>query len=448
VVSAAAAAVALVAGGVAPGLAAPATFDTAAADTAAFDTTAFGRSVPDTAGFGGSAPDTLLSGSAGSDSSAVEPWWSSDSLLFEDFPEEGPDSMGAAAPGVFYQPDLSFNRVDGWTPGVRFGVRPAEGWFPRFGVRVAAALHRHPRGLYELEIAQPVLPGRRLLLGAQVRRASDDEDGGRVGAIENSLSSFFFRFDYQDYFVRDGLSLFAEGHPLPRVSATAVYADHQYRSLAEPAPDAGTVFRHKSPWRANPGIDEGRMRSVIVQVVLDGRDDPGNPRRGAWLRLETEASGPRLESDFTFTRYEAEARGYVPLTFGMDVKLRLLLGTTGAGALPYQKEFAVGGISTLRAHSYKYFRGDHVFLANAEYGVLLWRGRQRSGVRTNVKALGFLDVGQAWQGPAYDLARRQMAVDAGLGLGLSDDRVRVYAARDLSAKGSGILWTVRLARPF
>jgi hypothetical protein len=430
----------------APAAAAPG--DTAAADTAAFDTTAFGGTPPDTTGLGGSAVDTLLPAPAASGSEAGEPWGSPDSLVFEDFPTEGSDSTGEAPSGAFYQPDLSFNRVDGWTPGVRFGARPAEGWFPRFSVRVAAALNRHPRGLYELEIAQPLLPQRRLLLGWQARRATDDEDADRVGAIENSLSSFFFRFDYQDYFVREGISLFAEGHPLPWVSAAAVYADHQYSSLADPEPDAGTVFRHKSPWRPNPAIDEGRMRSVIVQVVLDGRDDPTNPRRGAWLRLETEASGPRLESDFTFTRYEAEARGYVPLTFGMDLKARLLLGTTGAGTLPYQKEFAVGGISTLRAHAYKYSRGDHVFLANAEYGVLLWRGRQRSGVRTNVKLLGFMDVGQAWQGPAYDLARRQMAVDAGLGLGLSDGRLRVYAARDLSAKGSGILWTVRLANPF
>jgi outer membrane protein assembly factor BamA len=208
------------------------------------------------------------------------------------------------------------------------------------------------------------------------------------------------------------------------------------------------VFRHKSAWRANPAIDEGRMRSVIVALELDGRDNPSDPRRGGWLHLETETSGPRLRSDFTFTRYQAEARGYLPLTFGMDVRARLLAGTTGAGTLPYQKEFAVGGISTLRAHNYKYSRGNHVFLANAEYGLLLWRGRQRSGVRTNVKLLAFLDVGQAWQGPVYDLARRQMAVDAGLGLGLSDGRVRVYGARDLSAQGSGILWTVRLARPF
>jgi outer membrane protein assembly factor BamA len=370
-------------------------------------------------------------------------------LVFEEVPEDA--SLPRAeqvGEGAFYQPDISFNRVDGWTLGARFGSRPADGWFPRFEVSAASARHRHPSGRYSLEFAQPVLPGRRLLLGGQVRRATDDEDESRSGAIENFLSAFFFRYDYRDYFARSGVALFAEAHALPWLAVSATYADHRYGSLAEPAPDAGTAFRHDSPWRDNPAIDEGRMRSAIVGVVLDGRDNPFAPRRGAWLRLESEASGPGLESDFTFTRHQAEARGYWPLTLGMTVKARLLFGTTSAGTLPVQKQFAVGGISTLRAHSYKHHRGDQVFLANVEYGVLLWRGRQRSGVRTDVRALAFADLGQAWQGRTYDLARQQMMFDAGLGLGLADGRLRVYAARDLRDSGSATLWTVRLANPF
>ncbi len=418
------------------GFAAPDTSAFAAPDTGAFAPPDTGAAVFDTTGFGSPTAPAEFDTS-----------WTSDSLLFMNLPEEAESTLHRAS-GAFYLPDLTVNRVDGWTPGVRFGCRPSEGWFPRFEMRAAWALDRTPRGLYSLEIAQPVLPGRRLYLGGQARRATDSEDDDRVGGVENALSTFLFRYDYRDYFVREGVSVFADSRPLSWLAASVTYADHFYRSLPDSTPDVGSVFRRNSPWRANPGIDDGRMRSVLVTVELDRRDEPSAPRRGAWLRLESEASGPGLSSDFTFTRYEAEARGYLPLTLGMDIKGRVLAGTTGAGTLPFQKEFAVGGISTLRAHNYKFRRGDHVFLANGEYGVLLWRGRQRSGIRANVRFLVFLDVGQAWKGKSYDLARQRMLVDGGFGLGLADGRVRVYAAHDLSHSGSRFLWTVRLSRPF
>ena len=377
--------------------------------------------------------------------------WAADSVVFQDFPEDDLAWLkGEAVEGVVYQPELAFNRVDGWTFGGHIGCKPSAGWMPRFDARVAVASDRGHRGIYVLEIAQPVLPGRRLLLGWQQRRWTDGMEGDdeRVGSTENFASAFLFRRDYRDYVERDGTSLFAQAAPLPWLAVGATYASHEYRSLPDVTPNPSTVFRKDSPWRSNPAADEGRMQSAVFDAVVDRRDKASAPRRGGWLRLECETSGPDLHSDFTFTRYQAEARGYMPLTFGLDLKGRLLVGTTGAGALPVQKEFAVGGISTLRGHSYKHHRGDHVFLFNAEGGLLLWRGRQRSGVRADVRLLAFADIGQAWQGKSYDLASRQMMSDAGLGLGIAEGRIRLYAAHDLRDADSGFLWTLRLDNPF
>lgn len=405
-----------------------------------------------------SAPPESLSLGGGPEGADSAPWepdegplWESDSLVFEDFPEDDYEwPYEVPAEGVTYYPYLAFNRVDGWTFGGHFGCRPTSGWLPRYAVRVAVASDRGHQGIYQLEIAQPVLPGRRLLLGWQLRRWTDGMEGDdeRVGVGENFAAAFLFRRDYRDYLERDGTSFFAEAAPLSWLSATAIYASLQNRSLPDETPNPGTVFRTKSPWRSNPAADEGKMNSGILEIVLDRRDDDERPRRGGWLRLQCEASGPGLDSDFTFTRYLAEARGYLPLTVGMNLKTRLLAGTTGAGTLPFQKQFAVGGISTLRGHSYKHHRGDHVFLANAEYDLQVWRGRQRSGIRADVRLLAFADVGQAWTGPRYDLAHRQMMADIGFGVGLADERIRLYAAHDLRDSKSGLLWTLRLDNPF
>lgn len=377
--------------------------------------------------------------------------WAADSLVFEDFPAEDLAWLsGGGAEGVVYRPEAGFNRVDGWSYGGQIGCRPPAGWMPRFDARVAVATDRGHRGLYVLEIAQPVLSARRLLLGWQLRRWTDGMEGDdeRVATTENFAAAFIFRHDYRDYYERDGSSLFAQAAPLSWLAATATYASHKHRALPDVTPNPGTVFRNETPWRSNPAADEGRLQSFTFEAVVDRRDKADAPRRGGWLRLEAETAGPDLNSDFTFTRYQAEGRGYMPLTFGLDLKARVLMGTAGAGTLPVQKEFAVGGISTLRGHSYKKHRGDHVFLANAEGGLLLWRGRQRSGVRTDVRLLAFVDVGQAWDGPSYDLAHRQMMADAGIGLGIAEGRIRTYLAHDLRDGDAGVLWTLRLDNPF
>ncbi|NIT55067.1 MAG: hypothetical protein GWN00_02110, partial [Aliifodinibius sp.] len=57
---------------------------------------------------------------------------------------------------------------------------------------------------------------------------------------------------------------------------------------------------------------------------------------------------------------------YQPVTRGERIRLRMMAGTS-EGALPLQKNFELGGISTLRAFNYKAFSGNRMFLTNVEY---------------------------------------------------------------------------------
>jgi outer membrane protein assembly factor BamA len=161
-----------------------------------------------------------------------------------------------------------------------------------------------------------------------------------------------------------------------------------------------------------------------------------------------EWSSDGLGSDFTYSRYGVEGRGYLPLTQGMTLKGRLGLGTTSVGSLPFQKHFTVGGISTIPAVNYKQSRGDHYILGNFEYGVLVWQGEQRVGIKTNVQLLAVLDVGQAWFGDSYDLNGQHMLIDAGIGVALADERVKLYVLQDLNNSKLDPLWTIRFSSPF
>ena len=344
-------------------------------------------------------------------------------------------------------PYLHYNRVDEWTPGIRFGYTPEVGWHPRFEIQTAFALDGSDRSYYSMEVAQPFLSERRALVGFRLSRFTDTDDEWRIGSLENTLATLFARFDYRDYYERDGIAWFVEARPFEEWSATLRYESHAHTDLSDPDPDAWSVLRQHSPWRANPSIQEGQMRAVTGELRWTrGSPEPG--REGLGAALAVESAGRGLDGDFVFTRWIGEARAAVLPWKRLSVAGRARAGTTGAGTLPPQRAFAVGGISTLRAHSFKTHVGDHMLLANAEVGYMVWKGKQRTLVKSDVQALAFLDTGEAWAGPSFDPSSRQFLTDAGLGVAVGEGRLRVYAAVDLRDTDAPVHWTVRLGRPF
>jgi hypothetical protein len=374
----------------------------------------------------------------------------SDSALgFQEFTDT--QSSAGHAPvedPVSYGPYIHYNRVDQWAIGLQMAYTPTEGWNPRFRFRVAETFNRDHRGLYLFDVAQPVLPGRKLLVGFESQRFTESEDDWRVGSIENSLAALLYKFDYKDWFEISGTRFFLEGHPWESVSANVAYASLDILSIPHTAPGTDALLRNGREWRPNPPVVEGREQSVRGDIVWDRRDAPELPRRGGWARAGFWTTGPGLHSDFTFTRYDAELRGYLPLSGIMNLKGRVWAGTTGAGTLTTREQFAVGGISSLRAHPYKSQRGDQMFLANAEYGVQVWGGRERTAVKSNVWVLAFSDFGQAWNAGSYDLGRQEILWDGGLGASISDNRLQVFAAHNMHDSKAGIVWSVRITSPF
>jgi hemolysin activation/secretion protein len=116
--------------------------------------------------------------------------------------------------------------------------------------------------------------------------------------------------------------------------------------------------------------------------------------------------------------------------------------------LPLQKQFVLGGVDGLRAQPFGRFRGDQMLLAQAEYQVEI--GRIASGGwQGALQAIVFIDAGQAWSSPQrYDIVRQRLQTDAGFGLSASEDRMRIYFARDLQRRDGEFLVSLRLQRPF
>ncbi len=340
----------------------------------------------------------------------------------------------------------SYQRVDGARFGLVYRHEDPRHSLPRFRAETGYATSRK-RWLYSLSFEQPLFARDRVRVGGGVYRLtrSFEFDDEIVGASENTLAALLFKQDYREYFEGDGGFVSTEIDVTDKYMLAGRYRAEENRSLA---PEANWSVFDGSRFRPNPAADEGTLRSFTVTASHDSR--PKDPDDGVpfihelrrvnrdWVRLSYETSGRSLGGDFDYGVTRLDARGYWKLTPEQFLSARVLAGKEVHGRLPVQKEFYAGGISTLRAHPYKAFRGDRLLLLNVEYAVDLFRSFQ---------GLVFTDAGRAWyhadapNGP-------KLPVDVGMGMQTRDERLRIFFGKDAREASSPLFVTLRTQASF
>ena len=201
-------------------------------------------------------------------------------------------------------------------------------------------------------------------------------------------------------------------------------------------------------FRGNALAADGTRQSVRLGLTHDTRPrdrregipfigtvERGNEDR---LSLTWEGAGGPLGGDFDFGLLRLDARAFLKLGGHQFLAARILVGTSTGGTLTPQSELYAGGISTLRAHSYKTFRGDRLALLNIDYSMDVWKA---------IQALLFIDSGRAWVADDEPNGPR-MALDGGFGLQTRDKHLRILLARDLQRDDGGLLLSVRTNATF
>lgn len=350
--------------------------------------------------------------------------------------------------------DLRYNRVEGAFFSVKaprktgYGYHQVNGYgFVGYGfeskdIRYQVGLDRWIFDPYDY----------RTEIGVEIHDLTDSKDTWRIGYQENSLAAFFLKQDYMDYFRRSGWSTHLSQNFTKAIKATVGYRRDDYRSLESRTNWA--LFNDSRSFRLNPalGEDEGDMRSIYGQIEFDTRDDCYE-NGGLALQLSAESSYPELGGDFDFQRYTAQLIFRERSYHGSGLSLRMMAGTS-VGDLPFQKNFELGGISTLRGFAYKAFRGNRLFLTNIEY-------RLDSGVFGDIIPIDdinfiiFGDIGDAWNGSEnenwYDSFRpltwRGLKSDIGVGIADKSGSFRLNFAKRTD-RDQDILVTLRLQHPF
>ena len=341
---------------------------------------------------------------------------------------------------------LDYNRVDRLRIGIRHQIQTSQPMAPRLAARVEYAFGRD-RTLYGFQLEQPLVRPGRIALGASLVRRTDHNDLQQVDDVENTLAMLLWRYDYRDYFERDGVGTYLSWY-VPDFSTVSIHLRRdEYRSLPLD-PGAQSWFHRGRPLRDNPAVDEGEAHSVAFRLERAAHATR-HTHAGVYHWFEAEWAGHRLGGDFDYTRILGDLRSVVRLSPATTLMLRVAAGHTASGTLPSQKEFPLGGVDALRGHAFGEFRGDQIALAQAEYTVGLWRLRARR-FEGGLHAIAFVDAGQAWSDPrhGWDLGDQRIGVDGGFGLATGEDNLRVYMAKNLQDSGSDLVLSVRLHRPF
>jgi hypothetical protein len=343
-------------------------------------------------------------------------------------------------------PLFDYNRVDPARIGIGWQAQALETMFPRIGARLEYATGRE-QWLYGVQFEQPLIPHGTLAAGVSMVRRTDHNALHQVDDVENSLALLFGRLDYRDYFEREGFGAYL-AWSVPGVSIVSTHLrNDDYRTLPLWSGTRSFLQRHR-PLRDNPAIDDGEIHAVTLRFERF-LHRTHHTRSGFYHWIELERAGHGLGGDFEYARAFGDARSVLRLSPATTLSLRFVGGLTSSGVLPGQKQFTLGGVDGLRAHSFARYRGDQMLLAQAEYMVGLWQLRT-SGFEGGLHAIAFLDAGRAWFNPehGWDLGDQHIRADGGFGLGTSEDNLRVYFAKNLQEPDSDFVISVRLQRPF
>ncbi len=279
-------------------------------------------------------------------------------------------------------------------------------------------------------------------------------DTWRLGETENSLTAFFFNEDYYDYYRADGFAVTMGFRYKDQFVVEGEYAEERTNSMPNrtdwavwgktkqfrPAMELGEDARYYRLFRVNGKFQAGTRswngeRNPLAQFNVWGEYAPRS-----WM------------AQWQYQRLETEVKLTVPLSHIDRFRVRLR-GGSSFGKLPVQRQFFLGGFSTLRGYRFNAFQGNRYLLANVEYQI------SSAFIEDFIFGLDtdfviFYDAGSAWwvdeQTPVWELlpGEATMYQDVGIGIGSVTDGIRVNIARPLGSSAGPVRINVRIQKAF
>lgn len=342
-----------------------------------------------------------------------------------------------------------YNRVDGLTPAAGFALVPTDPLrTPRIAARVAVPTTRH-RLYWNLAARQRLpLPGAVVFRAEQFHRVTTFDDW-KFSTRENDVSSFVAASDLLDWWRERGFLLALDMETAGgTIGGTLAYFDASQKSERNRAPFA--LFGGDDDWRDNASIEEGELRSAIVEAWFDTRDvqSPLLPAPGWSIRWTWEGAG--LGGDVDFSRGSLDVRRYTRIGRDAWWDWRVVWkGPFGDDNLPAQRDVRLGGPGSLRGFRASSFVGDEGVQGQTEVRLPLPVTDTIAIAFLSWHWVGFADMGTVAAGDRWD------DLHADVGTGISGINIftyiGVFVAQRITDRGGpedGPQFLVRLRRDF
>lgn len=357
---------------------------------------------------------------------------------------------------------IHFNRVNGFFLGIDTDYNDFSHDLTRIEGFEIQALGGYSFGReewqYQIGIEKPI--GRSFRLGFNYHNITATDDQWRSGLLENSLSSLFFGYDYHDYYKSVGYNVYSSLKLFRSTYIGFSYGADTYNSL-----DLVTeynIFGDGNMYRLNPAIDSNfdqiYHQNLGFSVNINPRLYNITNNISTSLEIRGEIGNlPTSSNDFLFNKYIAQTKTIFRLDNSTFLKWRLMGGAI-TGQAPDFKQFALGGVGTMRATNYKSMQGNTMLLSNLE----LIFGRAQ-----NID-FGFLDIDgfyftlfmdSGWSEFDANLNTAVSPVNGfkefsisdlthNAGIGIGNDLLRVEFAKPLNESGGFSAFWVRLNPTF
>ncbi len=255
----------------------------------------------------------------------------------------------------------AYNRVEGLP--IAFGPRITTGG--RNPLRLEACLVWRTEGGFEpakgdigweLRLRQWLGGHRAFWLEGAYWSIVDPIERWQLSNLENSLTFFFFRRDYRDYYAREGWYGLL-GWRASRFFGSLEFRDERHDSLSAGSPL--TIFWNTGDaHRPNAAADPGDLQSVVLNLGLDTRNDPDHPLSGWYnqMRIEQAVGGSLSSQKPQFTHLSLDLRRFTRVSHNSVLALRLMAGgRLGSKPTPAQREHVIGGAGSLPGYNMQEF---------------------------------------------------------------------------------------------
>ena len=242
---------------------------------------------------------------------------------------------------AFQRPDLfRYNRVEGFSPGVRAQFRPQSPLGPISVTGMASLGLANLKPNARLDFTRETLQ-HGITVSVFHELTAIDERAGHL-RLGNSITALVAGRDDGDYYRRSGTSLeWAHSSREENSLRIRVFGEYHRPAKIESDFTIWGLINEKSEWRPNVGVDTGWFLGSSIEFASKWGSDPLSPHGAMLVSVEGGAG--------TAEYGRANLLGSLDLPIVRDMRISLEAGIgTSVGDLPLQRGWYLGGPSTLR----------------------------------------------------------------------------------------------------